>query len=71
MNMLDVAAVLLLLYIVVVFLVFPAMLAYYKGVQRERAMTGLALGLFLGWLGVLIIAVIPRRLGRTPQTNGA
>jgi hypothetical protein len=57
----EVAAVLLLLYIFAVFFVFPTMLAYHKGVERGRPGTGLFLGLLLGWFGVLIVAVIPPR----------
>lgn len=45
----------------VVLWVIPIFVAVSQGRAKDRA--GLAYGLFLGWLGVIILAVLPRRQG--------
>lgn len=45
----------------VVLWVIPIFVAVSQGRAKDRA--GLAYGLFLGWLGVIILAVLPSRRG--------
>lgn len=47
------------LLILVVF-VIPATLGYRLGLRRQHEVMGLVLGLVLSWVGVLIVALLPR-----------
>jgi hypothetical protein len=40
--------------------VLPIFVAHSQGKAKNRA--GVAYGLFLGWLGVIILALLPRRI---------
>ena len=57
----EVATSLLFLYVVAVFFALPVWLAYRKGIERGHDLMGLLLGLFLGWIGVLILAFLPKQ----------
>lgn len=45
------------LVVAVVFWIIPIFVAHGRGKAKHRA--GVAYGLFLGWIGVLILAVLP------------
>jgi len=45
----------------VIFWIVPIFVAVSQGRAKDRA--GFAYGLFLGWLGVIILALLPRRRG--------
>lgn len=59
-------AVVLILFLGVIafFWLLPIYVAHQIGAPKHRS--GFAWGLFLGWLGVLIVALLPKREGVQP-----
>lgn len=53
----------------VVWVLIPAYLGFRIGVAKNRD-SGMALGLFLGWLGILILALLPPGRERCPDCDG-
>lgn len=52
--------------ILLALIVAPAVVGYRLGLKRRHEVMGLVLGLVLSWLGVLIVALLPR-----PEEKGA
>jgi hypothetical protein len=45
--------------------VLPAVVGYRLGLKRRHEVMGLVLGLVLSWLGVLIVALLPKPAATT------
>jgi hypothetical protein len=48
------------LVLVLLLIVAPAVIGYRSGLKRRHEVLGLLLGLFVSWIGVLIVVLLPK-----------
>jgi hypothetical protein len=60
MGPMEVVGVMLLLMFFAVLFVLPAVIGYRLGLARGHEVMGLVLGILFSWIGVLIVALLPK-----------
>ena len=61
MGPMEIVGVLLVIVFVATLTVMPSVVGYRLGLKRDHEVVGLLLGLFLSWLGVLIVVLLPKQ----------